>query len=162
MQAPATVRMYRNRIVTPDGITFDFNESDLNVPLLSEPHVNNSKNRVPRPPTPSQINMIPILSKNYNELMFIPNKQTNENFKNRTLRSYNLSLDVVRDRIFKQFIENSINILEPAVRPMARENFDIYDKKYRELLQRDISRTSVPPSAYAIPVGGGTLKRKRS
>lgn len=142
--------MYRNRIVTPEG-TFEFNESDLNVPLLiGRPHNNNSKN------------YIAITSSQYNNLMFVPNSKTNKNFKKSTFRGYGLSLSAVRDRIFQQFIENSINILEPANRRAARANFEIYDKNYRELLQRARSRTLMPTkTAYntSIPVGG---KRKRS
>lgn len=139
--------MYRNRIETPDGIIFDFNENELNVPLLTGPHVNNSKNH------------IAIRSTQYNNLMFVPNNETNKIYKNRTLRSYNLSLPVVRDRIFEQFIENSIHILTPSERPTARANFEIYDKKYRELLQRSKSRTPVP-TTYNNTVQVGTKRRR--
>lgn len=149
MQPPTTPAMYRNTIVTPDG-EFGFNKSDLIVPFLTEPHVNNSKNH------------IPIRSSVYNKLMFYPSGEINKQYKKTTFKGYGLRLGVVREKIFEQFIENSINILPPAERPTARANFEIYDKKYRELLQRYRSRSITqqkPTYINNVPVGG---KRKRT
>jgi len=148
MQPPTRLAMYRNKIVTPDA-EFEFNESDLNVPLLGLPssHVNNSKNH------------IPIRSSVYN--MFYPSGRINREYKKTTFNRYGLSLGVVRKKIFKQFIENSINILPPEERPTARAKFEDYDKIYREqLLKRSRIMRKLPiNTSYNTPVSVGKRQR---